>query len=297
MPRVLVIGGLTLDVIKTPEREEERVGGGAYYCSIAAARLGAKVELRTAVGPDMPRSYLSEIESEGVSITAQRSPSSIGFINELMGDGRRVQQVVSIGGPPITVDADIVSEFDAVQITPVLGEVDPAMVNISFPRVTGIEAQGFVRERTTGDLVMKRWEDRDSWTAGKLLLHLSDEEILYLCSRNLNGVLAPDGPTTVALTRSAEGSFILTRNGVHFVPSLSIDDVDDVGCGDVYAMTMLLSLLSGKDPIGSAVAATAAATLVAEGQGLERLRLDSSFRERERMVLEKFKEFGLENGS
>jgi sugar/nucleoside kinase (ribokinase family) len=297
MPRVLVIGGLTLDVIKTPDREEGRVGGGAYYCSITAARLGAKVELRTTVGPDMPRSYLREIESEGVSITAQRSPSSIGFVNELMGDGRRVQQVVSIGGPPITVDADTVSEFDAVQVTPVLGEVDPAMVNISFPRATGIEAQGFVRERTTGGLVMKQWKDRDSWTAGKLLLHLSDEEILYLCSRNLNGVLVPEGPATVALTRSAEGSFILTRNGVYFVPSLSIDVVDDVGCGDVYAMTMLLSLLSGKDPIGSAVAATAAATLAAEGRGLERLRLDSSFRERERTVLEKFKEFGLENRS
>jgi sugar/nucleoside kinase (ribokinase family) len=297
MPRVLVIGGLTIDVIKTPEREEGRVGGGAYYCSIAAARLGAKVELRTVFGPDMPRSYLSEIESEGVSITAEKSPSSIGFVNELTGDGRRVQQVVSIGGPPITVDADTVSEFDAVQITPVLGEVDPKMVNISFPRATGVEAQGFVRERTTGSLMMKQWEDRDRWTAGKLLLHLSDEEILYLCNRNLNGVLTPDGPATVALTRSAEGSFILTRNGVHFMPSLSIDAADDVGCGDVYAMIMLLSLFDGKDPIRSGVAATAAATLVAEGRGLEKLRLDDSFRERERMVLEKFKEFGLENGS
>ncbi|HYA22466.1 MAG TPA: PfkB family carbohydrate kinase [Thermoproteota archaeon] len=297
MSRVLVIGGLTLDVIKTKEKREARVGGGAYYCSITGARLGASVELRTSVGSDMPKSYLSEIESEGVSITVQKSQSSIGFVNELMRDGRRIQQVVSIGGPPITVDADTVSEFDAVQVTPVLSEVDPAMVSISFPRATGIEAQGFVRERRTGNLVMKPWKDRDRWTAGKLLLHLSDEEILYSCNRSLNGVLTPKGPATVALTRSSEGSFILTRSGVHFVPSLSIDVVDDVGCGDVYAMTMLLSLLGGKDPIESAFSATAAATLAAEGHGLEMLHLDGNFREREKMVSEKFEEFGLENGT
>jgi len=293
----MVIGGLTLDTIKTQEREEGRVGGGAYYCSITAARLGAKVELRTAVGPDMPRPYLREIESEGVTIVAQRSPSCIGFVNELMGDGRRVQQVVSIGGPPITVDADAVSEFDAVQVTPVLGEVDPAMANVSLPSAAGVEAQGFVRERMAGNLMMKRWEDRDRWTAGKLLLHLSDEEILYSCDRNLNGVLTPNGPAVVALTRSAEGSFVLTRDGAYFMPSLSIDVVDDVGCGDVYAMTMLLSLLSGKDPIGSAVTATAAATLTAEGRGLEKLHPDGDFREKERMVREKFEEFGLESSS
>ncbi len=297
MPRVLVIGGLTLDIVRAKERRESRVGGGAYYCSITGARLGANVELKTVIGSDMPKSYLSEIESEGVGITAQKSKSSIGFVNELMGDGRRIQQVVSIGGPPMAVDADTVSGFDAVQVTPVLGEIDPATVSINFPRATGIEAQGFVRERKTGNLMMKQWKDRDRWTANKLLLHLSDEEILYSCSRSLNGILAPEGPATVALTRSSEGSFILTRSGVHFVPSLSADVVDDVGCGDVYAMTMLLSLLGGKDPIESAFSATAAATLAAEGHGLEKLHLGRDFRDKERMVSERFREFGLENGS
>jgi len=293
MVRVLVIGGLTLDKIRTAKTEETRVGGGAYYCSVTAARLGEDVELRTVVGSDMPPEYVREIESEGVNVVAHRSSNSIQFVNTLFGDGRRVQQVVSVGASTIDVDADTVKEFDVVQITPVLGEVDPKLAEMDYPRATAIEAQGFVRERRVGDLVMKHWDDRDNWTKGRLLLHLSDEELLHLCNRNLSEALTDRGPEVIALTRSSEGSFILTRESVLFVPSLGIDVVDDVGCGDVYAMTMLVSLFVGKNTLDSAVAATAAATLNAEGRGLEKLRSGKEFRERESLTMKKFREFGL----
>lgn len=293
MVRVLVIGGLTLDKIRTAKAEESRVGGGAYYCSVTAARLGGDVELRTVIGSDMPPEYVKEVESEGVNVVAHRSSNSIQFVNTLLGDGRRVQQVVSVGGSAIGVDADTVSEFDVVQITPVLGEVDPKLAEMDWPKATAIEAQGFVRERRIGDLAMRHWDDRDSWTKGRLLLHLSDEELLHLCNGNLSEALTDKGPEVIALTRSSEGSFILTRESVLFVPSLGVDVIDDVGCGDVYAMTMVMSLFGGKNPLDSAVAATAAATLNAEGRGLEKLRLGKEFREREDMTMKKFQEFGL----
>lgn len=280
-------------MIKTPQMEQRRVGGGAYYCSVTAARLGAEVELRTMIGPDMPQEYLQEVESEGISVIAQRAPSSIGFVNTLLGDGRRLQQVMSLGGHPISVDADTAREFDVVQITPVLGEVDQELAGADMPKTTAIEAQGFVRERRVGDLVMKRWEDRDRWTRGKLLLHLSDEELLYVCERSLSEALTDAGPAVIALTRSSEGSFVLTGGSVMFVPSLDVDVVDDVGCGDVYAMTMALSLFDGKDPLSSAITATAAATLNAEGRGPEKVRLGGDFRDREAMAMRKFREFGL----
>lgn len=293
MVRVLVIGGLTLDKIRTANATESRVGGGAYYCSVTAARLGGDVELRTVIGSDMPPEYVKEVESEGVNVVAHRTSSSIQFVNTLLGNGKRVQQVVSVGGSTIGVDADTVGEFDVVQITPVLGEVDPKLAETSCPKATSVEAQGFVRERRTGDLMMKRWDDRDSWTKGRLLLHLSDEELLHLCDGNLSEALTDKGPEVIALTRSSEGSFILTGESVMFVPSLGVDVVDDVGCGDVYAMTMTMSLFSGKNTLDSAVAATAAATLNAEGRSLEKLRLGKEFREREDMTMKKFREFGL----
>jgi len=290
----LVIGALTLDIIRTPKAEERRVGGGAYYCSVTAARLGAEVELRTIVGADAPREHLAQIRSEGVNVVAQETPDSVKFVNTLTGDGRRVQQVASTGGPPIELDAGALKGFDMVQITPVLAEVDPSLLSLDFPRATAIETQGFVREKKIGPLSMRSWSERDLWTRGKLLVHISDEELPYFCKRGLGEALTENGPGLLALTSSAKGSFVVSRNMSLFVPSIPIDVVDDVGCGDVYSVTMLASLFMGRSPLDSAIAATAAATLTAEGRGLENLRFGKEFKRREREISEAFREFGFE---
>ena len=291
--RVLVVGGLTLDVIKSAGTLQRRVGGGAYYCSLAGTRLGARVQLRTVVGPSIRPEPLSEMESEGVTVVAERAPSSIEFVNSLVENGRRVQEVISVGGPPIKVEPDAIEGFDLVHITPVLGEVDPSLAELGLASATAIEVQGFVRERRTGALIMKHWEDRDQWIRRKLLVHLSDEELPYFCRRSLKEALVTGGPEVIVMTRSARGSFILNRERTLFIPALPVDVIDDVGCGDVYSMAMALSMVEGKDLLDSAVTATAAATLTAEGRGLEKLRLGMEFDERKSMALRAFQEFGL----
>jgi len=289
---VLVIGGLTKDLIKR-KSVQSRPGGGAFYCSIAAARMGASVELWTVVGDEFPKEGIVQIESEGVRVVQLRSTSSIGFVNEIDEVGHRRQWVSSVADRMINVPLGPLNRFDYVQITPVLGEVDPKVISAVPPGLTGVEMQGFLRKREIGPVRMIHPSEMDELLKMRLLVHLSEDELLYFTDSTISEELQRHSIGAIALTRSAKGSFIFSRTSSYFVPAPRIRLIDDVGCGDVYSVTMGISLADGRPPLEAAITATSAATLLAESTRMERLRRGEDFEKRVSLVRDVYQKYGL----
>ena len=66
--RLLVVGHLNLDQVRTQELEEEEIpGGGALYTSFAAALYGDPVDLLSTRCPDLPQSILDALARAGVN--------------------------------------------------------------------------------------------------------------------------------------------------------------------------------------------------------------------------------------
>lgn len=65
--KILVAGHLSLDRIKTPDREENQVpGGAALYTSVAASVYGGTTGLLTTCCSDFPGKYCSGLKVWGL---------------------------------------------------------------------------------------------------------------------------------------------------------------------------------------------------------------------------------------
>jgi len=71
----------------------------------------------------------------------------------------------------------------------------------------------------------------------------------------------------VALTRGWRGLTLLTRDGVHDVPSLPRPEKDPTGAGDVFAAAFLVRYQESSDPLEAAAFAACAASCAVEGVG------------------------------
>ena len=68
--KILVAGHLSLDRIKTPDREEDQVpGGAALYTSVAASVYGGTTGLLTTCCSDFPKEVLQRIEGLGIDVS------------------------------------------------------------------------------------------------------------------------------------------------------------------------------------------------------------------------------------
>jgi sugar/nucleoside kinase (ribokinase family) len=75
------------------------------------------------------------------------------------------------------------------------------------------------------------------------------------------------GVGNVAMTCGAEGSMLVSGDGVTRVPAFEVQVVDTTGCGDAYVAGFLRGLSLGQEPAEAAVLGSAAAALVAQGLG------------------------------
>src|SRR5205085_218510 len=65
------------------------------------------------------------------------------------------------------------------------------------------------------------------------------------------------GVRCVAMTRGADGSSIVTSDGVEDVPAFEVDVVDTTGCGDAFAAGFIRGLSLGRAPREAAVVCSA----------------------------------------
>jgi sugar/nucleoside kinase (ribokinase family) len=258
MPRLLCVGHVSMD--RRPGGEV--VGGSVSYGSLAARRLGWEVAILSSAGPDFDPGR----ELPGVPVFLQPSAATTRFVNEYDADGTR-HQTVTARADDIRFEAlpEEWSSPDALLLGPLAGELSGVSATAFSADCIGAIAQGYVREIDgEGRVSAKQWLRPERDLLGVHVLFLSEYDLpqAEARARELLAVVP-----IVALTRGWRGLTLVTRRGVHDVPSLPRPEKDPTGAGDVFAAAFLVRYQETGDPLEAAAFGACAASCAVEGIG------------------------------
>jgi sugar/nucleoside kinase (ribokinase family) len=258
MPRLLCVGHVSHD--RAPGGFV--VGGSVAYGSLTASRLGWEAGILTSAGPELDPSR----ELPGVAVFVQPSAATTRFVNEYAPDGT-LRQTVTARADDVRFEAlpDAWRAPDALLLGPLVGELSGIGATAFEAGCVGAIAQGYVRAiDAEGRVSAKDWERPERDLLGVHVLFLSQHDLPDAARRARELLsLVP----LVALTRGWRGLTLLTREGVHEVPSLPRPEKDPTGAGDVFAAAFLVRYQETSDPLEAAAFAACAASCAVEGVG------------------------------
>jgi 1D-myo-inositol 3-kinase len=279
MPRLLAVGHVCRD--RAPGGEV--VGGSVTYGSLTARRLGWDAAILTSAGPDFDAAR----ELPGVPVFVQPCAATTRFVNEYAPDGTR-RQTVTARADDIRFEAlpDEWSAPDALLLGPLAGELGGVNATAFAAGCVGAIAQGYVRAiDAEGRVSARDWPRPERDLPGVHVLFLSQHDVPDADARARELLaLVP----IVALTRGWRGLTLLTRDGVHDVPSLPRPEQDPTGAGDVFAAAFLVRYQECSDPLAAAGFAACAASCAVEGVGTtslgDRAEVERRMALREQMI-------------
>ncbi len=257
-PSIAVVGSINLDLVARAERLPrpgetltdatfERIPGGkGANQALAAARMGARVEMHGAVGEDPfadeALALLREggVELEGVSRVAE--PTGVALI--LVGGGEN--EIVVAPGANRSAEVGDVSSADAV------------LCQLEIPVETVVEAARGAR-----------FFCLNAAPARALPAALLEEVDLLVVNRYELEAIGDHAGLT-ALTLGAEGA-VLLEGGKEIARAAPphVEAVDGTGAGDAFTAALLVSLLEGRDRADALRRACAAGALAASRPGAQ----------------------------
>jgi len=264
MPAIAVVGsygvGMTMRVPRMPEPGETLLatnfdigpGGKGSNQAIGASRLGASVELLTAVGPDefgIAARKLWTAEGVGCAqVVVGTRPTMIGFILvEPNGENR------------ITVATGALDELSREHVEAFAAEIERAdlcLVGLEIPLDTAVSALRVARERGTPSLLNPAPAQRLPEDAWPLINYLTPNRIEASALVGESAAREPerileslrtrfDG--TVVMMLGAAGALV-SEPGKPTValPALHLDEVvDSTGAGDAFNAAFAVGIASG----------------------------------------------------
>lgn len=238
--RILIVGSLTVDIIGC----EERPGGPALFCSLAARFLGGDY-LCVGLIPRRyrwakPRGYF--IESEGPI-----------FEHAYFGD-RRVSRLVSL--PRILDELPVSDRFDVALISPVYHEFSDKLLDAIRAEILIADVQGFVRTcDPRGNIILREpepWEEE--FLRRCAIIHASIEEARY--------VEEVSGPAKI-ITMGSDGSIIVAGGEEVRVPAFRVEG-DPTGAGDFFTTVLAMKYYETRDILQATIFASAATSVFIE---------------------------------
>ncbi len=258
MPRLLCVGHVCHD--RAPGGDV--VGGSVAYGSLAARRLGWEAAILSSAGPDFDAAR----ELPGVPVFLQPAAATTRFVNEYASDGTRRQTLLA-RADDIRFEAlpDAWRAPDALLLGPLAGELDGVSAAAFGAPCVGAIAQGYVRAvDAEGRISAKDWVRPERDLLGVHVLFLSQHDLPDADARARELLACVP---IVALTRGWRGVTLVSREGVHDVPSLPREETDPTGAGDVFAAAFLVRYQETDDPLEAAAFAACAASCAVEGTG------------------------------
>lgn len=205
---VAFVGHFARDRLVIAGEAQMASGGGVYYGSMAARRLGYSVAVVTRLHPD-DFHYLDELRGEGIDVHAAAAPRTTGIENVYPDHtmGRRICRPMGSAGPFAAADLPVL-EARVTIITPLMaGEVSGAIVRLLAARgPIGLDVQGFARVPEGDTLVTKDWPSKQPDLGAATYLKADDAEAEVLTGstdlREAARVFAALGPREVVLTHA-----------------------------------------------------------------------------------------------
>jgi fructokinase len=248
-PRVTVAGESLIDLVIAPDGSVvAKLGGAPFNTARAAARLGAPVTFVGAMSTDRFGSMLAaQLDLDGVAVAAGRTdlPTTLAAA-ELDESGAASYRFYIEGtSAPALVPGDVGVVEPGILFTGGLGLVLQPMADTVLGLIENADASTLVVVDI--NCRPKIISDRDSYLvlvrralARADLVKVSDDDLAYLDpgadSIDAARRLLHDGPRVVLVTAGAEGTSIVTSDGVIEVPvgQLAGPVVDTIGAGDTF---------------------------------------------------------------
>lgn len=253
-PGFLVLGEALVDVVRDGRtgRTAEHPGGSPANVAVALSRLGHRVELLTALGPDdHGRLVTGHLEEAGVHLAAD--PVILARTStaraEVDGTGAASYEFDIAGDLPLldiaghrthlhtgSIAALLAPGCDAIAAA-VAEHADRATVSYDVnarPQVTGTGTrvtEAVERIVRLSDLVKASDED--------LATIYPDLDLEAAVAR-----LLELGPSAVVLTEGAAGARCVSAAGTVRVPARTVEVVDTIGAGDTFCAGLLDGLLA-----------------------------------------------------
>lgn len=238
MTKLLVVGSVALDSIRTPFGEvEEALGGSAVFFSVAAANLNP-VEVVGVVGDDYPWDRLEQLARLGIDFSGvQRVPGeSFRWKGEYSWDLHSRETLDTRLG----VFADFEPRLSATAVTAdflFLGNIDPrlqlsVLEQMEGPQLVACDTMNFWIESRRDELLelIKRVD----------ILMINDSEARQFSGEwNIHRAgrwVLEHGPDRVVIKQGEYGALLFERGQTFSVPAYPLEEVfDPTGAGDAFA--------------------------------------------------------------
>jgi len=289
---ITAVGHIAIDRITTVEGETNRLGGPPSYASAVADVLGMGLDIVTRIGHDFPSGYSGIFLGRGISLERWicGSPTTrfhLDYTKEPRGLG------VGVICDPISIDD--IPAASPVLLSPIVGEIDGAIIGRLGNPFIAVDSQGFVRDiHSDSYITMKKWFPP---RPGRVdLLKTSQAEHVYLTgigepARSLEKMVR-SGVKVGVITLGGEGSMVLRGNRMLKVPVFPAAQSDSTGAGDCFLASMTHSLAGGSPLEWSCALASAVASLMVETDGPFLHANKSVVTERAEWVMEKIEKKG-----
>ncbi len=236
--RVLVVGSVAIDDIRTPNGEAKGVlGGSASYFSLAAAHL-APVRIVAVVGEDFPQPYLDLLRDRDIVVDGvERLPGKSFFWSGSYGEEFKVATTHETRLGVFEHFNPVLSEADRETAYLFLANIDPdlqlrVLDQVRGPKLVVLDTMNFwiASKLDALDQVLRRVD----------VALLNDEELVMLTGSTqlvpASRRILEAGPSAVVVKKGEHGAFLRTRDDYFSLPAYPAETVrDPTGAGDSFA--------------------------------------------------------------
>lgn len=246
---IVMVGNFAKDKLIVDGVEEIASGGGVYYGSVVAERLGARVAVVTRLHPDdFPR--LEELRAEGVQVFATPAAGTSGIANYYSSSNMetRISKPIGFGGKYSLAEIPDL-KTKVIYLTPLFaGEADLALLQALSKRApVAMDIQGFVRVPVENDLIFQPWAEMVAGLKCITYLKVDKAEAEFLTGlSDLNAAaiqLHSLGPEEIILTQSS-GVTVYADGEFHTAPFTPRSLAGRTGRGDTCFSTYITKRLS-----------------------------------------------------
>jgi sugar/nucleoside kinase (ribokinase family) len=246
---ILMVGNFAVDKLIVDGVEEVASGGGVYYGSIAAKRLGAAVAVATRLHPD-EFWRLEDMRSEGVVVFPTAADGTSGIANYYQSSNMetRVCKPIGFGGRYSIAEIPEV-EAKVIMLSPLFaGEVDLELLKLLAKRApVSLDIQGFVRVQVEDGLDFRPWPDMAEGLKHITYLKVDRSEAEFLTGitdlREAARALRAMGPKEIVLTQSS-GVTVFAGGEFYEAPFTPRSLVGRTGRGDTCFCTYIAKRLT-----------------------------------------------------
>ena len=264
---ILVLGGINIDLIATADRiplPGETVTGDLFYTTpggkganqaVAAARMGARVQMVGRVGKDaFGPGLIEDLRTEGIDVSAvaEHAGAASGVAVILL-DAERQNYIVQVRGANLAA-----GEAEVAAVVEALGAADALMLQLEMPFDVSLRAAEAARR--AGVPVI--WDPAPPSPDMERAIDLVDviapnqSEAQFLTGVEVTGpgtaeaaaqMLLDRGVPTVVIKMAETGAYYATAKESGLVPAFRVEVVDSVAAGDAFGGALAVSIAEGRD--------------------------------------------------